>query len=128
MHRLVAPRANLASIRTVVDQRIANCDLQSCLFQEISMRSLIFTLSLLLLPPEAFAQTSAPANSAGSRDPKDIVCKKEAVTGSYARYIKICKTRAQWEGRHSPSEDEAVQADAYQLMDRGRINSCNPAC
>jgi hypothetical protein len=92
------------------------------------MRFLIFTLSLLLLPPEAFAQTSAPSNSEGPRDPKDIVCKKESVTGSYARHIKICKTRAQWEGRHLVGEDEAVQADSYQLMDKGRINSCNPAC
>lgn len=92
------------------------------------MRSLIFTLSLLLLPPEAFAQTAVSANSAGSRGPKDIVCKKEPVTGNLARYVKICKSRAEWEGRRPVSEDEAVQADAYQLMDKGRINSCNPAC
>lgn len=118
---------NLVSVRTAVDQHIANCNLFSCLFRGISMRSLIFTLSFLLLPSNAVAQTSGGVTSTGTRDPKEMVCKKEPVTGNYARYIKICKTRAQWMGRHGVGEDEPVQSDAYQLMDKGRINACSSA-
>ncbi len=57
-----------------------------------------------------------------SKEP--LVCKRESVTGSLARFRKICKTGAQWN-----SAADQASADGQRMQDRGLINSCRtPTC
>lgn len=71
---------------------------------------------LLLMADTTAAPATTPAPVA-----EKLICKREPVTGSLARFRKICKTEAQWLNaqNHAVTESQAMQ-------DRGLINSEAP--
>jgi predicted secreted protein len=65
--------------------------------------------------------SAAPAGSAAPAKPEvpKMICHREEVTGSLARFRKICKTEAQWRGEADRAADTAGR-----LQENGLINSC----
>jgi predicted secreted protein len=79
-------------------------------------------LSLLLMA----AASAAPATPVPQAEPKPepMICKREPVTGSLARFRKICRTESKWR-----QVGEQAQDEARTMQDRGLINSCSsPPC
>ncbi len=73
--------------------------------------------------PAAAAEAPQPADAAeapktadkGEVDPKsEIKCKRQSVTGSRVKRVKVCKTIAQWE-----SDEELNRSSAKDTIDRG---------
>jgi predicted secreted protein len=78
--------------------------------------------SLLL----AATAAAAPATTAPQTEPKPepMICKREPVTGSLARFRKVCRTESKWR-----QVGEQAQDEARNMQDRGLINSCSsPPC
>jgi hypothetical protein len=75
----------------------------------------------LSLPWPSLATEPAPnpAPKLARDDPKRVVCRRLAVTGSLVQTVKICKTNAEWRGQARDAQDEATQ-----MQQRGLINSC----
>lgn len=79
-------------------------------------------LSFLLMA----SATAAPATTVIDTAPKPepMICKREPVTGSLARFRKICRTESKWR-----KVGEQAQDAARDMQDRGLINSCSvPPC
>jgi hypothetical protein len=74
-----------------------------------------------MLPFLLFLMTDTTAAPAPPPVQEKLICKREPVTGSLARFRKICKTEAQWKG----VEDHSYRETAT-LQDHGLINSCEP--
>jgi hypothetical protein len=62
----------------------------------------------------AAAIPAAPATTQPTAPEEKLICKREPVTGSLARFRKICKTATQW----VKSEDSA-STEAQRMQDRG---------
>lgn len=78
----------------------------------------------MLLPILLMATaTAAPATTATDAAPKPepMICKREPVTGSLARFRKICRTESKWR-----LVGEQAQDQSRDLQDRGLINSEAP--
>jgi hypothetical protein len=75
-------------------------------------------LSVLLM-----ATAAAPATTAtdGAPKPDPMICKREPVTGSLARFRKICRTESKWR-----LVGEQAQDQTRDMQDRGLINSEAP--
>ena len=84
------------------------------------MRSLIMlaALSLLTAPALADPTTSAPAKPAKG-SPEEVVCHREAPTGSLVPSKRICMTRAQWQ-----AQADVARSQTQDMEDRGRVTSC----
>lgn len=79
----------------------------------------LLLLSILLMA----TATAAPATSAADAvtKPEPMVCKREPVTGSLARFRKVCRTEAKWR-----LVGERAQDQTRDMQDRGLINSEAP--
>jgi hypothetical protein len=78
----------------------------------------------MLLPILLMATASAaPATTATDTAPKPepMICKREPVTGSLARFRKVCRTESKWK-----MVGEQAQNNAQDMQDRGLINSEAP--
>lgn len=83
------------------------------------MRTLLLFATLLLATP-ALADTPAqPKPAKGS--PEEVVCRRDAETGSLIARRRTCMTRAQWQ-----TQAEAAQAAAERQEELSRINSKAP--
>jgi hypothetical protein len=79
----------------------------------------LLLLSILLMA----TATAAPATPAADTvtKPEPMVCKREPVTGSLARFRKVCRTEAKWR-----LVGERAQDQTRDMQDRGLINSEAP--
>ena len=85
------------------------------------MRSAVIVIALVLGTAPALADPAKqPRPAKGS--PDEVVCHREEVTGSLARFVKTCMTRAQW-----TRQSDVAQSQKQALDDRGSINSCGAA-
>jgi predicted secreted protein len=78
----------------------------------------------MLLPILLMATaTAVPAPTATDTAPKPepMICKREPVTGSLARFRKVCRTESKWR-----SVGEQAQDQTRDMVDRGLINSEAP--
>ena len=82
------------------------------------MRNQILAVTILLtaVPALADPQPAKPKPAKGS--PEEIVCHREAVTGSLVQGRRTCMTRAQRQ-----AQAEAAQAAADGVDEHARINS-----
>lgn len=79
-------------------------------------------ISILLMA----SATAVPATTAAETAPKPepMICKRESVTGSLARYRKVCRSESKWRTVGDQAQDQARD-----MQDRGLINSCAvPPC
>jgi predicted secreted protein len=69
------------------------------------------------------AATAAPATATEEAAPKTerMICKREPVTGSLARFRTICRTESKWRDVGAQAQDQARD-----MQDRGLINSESP--
>ena len=74
-------------------------------------------MSIFLIATGAAATTTTKAEP----PPETMICKREPVTGSLARFRKICRTEAKWR-----SVGDQAQNQAQDMQDRGLINSEAP--
>lgn len=76
-------------------------------------------LSVLLMA----TATAAPATTATdpASKPEAMICKREAVTGSLARFRKVCRTESKWR-----MVSDQTQNQAEDMQNRGLINSEAP--
>jgi hypothetical protein len=65
--------------------------------------------------------TAVPAATEATPKPEAMICKREAVTGSLARFRKICRTESKWR-----LVGDQTQNQAQDMQDRGLINSEAP--
>jgi hypothetical protein len=77
----------------------------------------MMTVLLALAASTLAAPETVPPTTAEEKP----ICKREPVTGSLARFRKVCKTATQWRKVH----DEA-SGEAQGMQDRGLINSEAP--
>lgn len=78
----------------------------------------------MLLPIFLMATaTAAPATTTTEAAPKPeaMICKREPVTGSLARFRKVCRSESKWR-----LVGEQAQNQAQDMQDRGLINSEAP--
>jgi predicted secreted protein len=78
----------------------------------------------MLLPILLMATaTAVPVTTATDTAPKPepMICKREPVTGSLARFRKVCRTESKWR-----SVGEQAQDQTRDMVDRGLINSEAP--
>jgi hypothetical protein len=74
-----------------------------------------------MLPILFLFASAAPSAAPPTTPAEKLVCKREPVTGSLARFRKICRTPSQWSGSADEASDEARR-----MQERGQINSCAP--
>lgn len=79
----------------------------------------LFPILLLATPALADTPSAQPKPAKGS--PEEVVCKREAETGSLIARRRSCMTRAQWQ-----TQAEAAQAAAERQEELSRINSEAP--
>jgi hypothetical protein len=77
----------------------------------------------MMLLPILLMATAAPATTTADATPKPepLICKREPVTGSLARFRKVCRTESKWK-----LVGEQAQNQAQDMQDRGLINSEAP--
>lgn len=78
----------------------------------------------MLLPILLMATaTAAPSTTVAeaTAKPEPMVCKREPVTGSLARFRKICRTESKWR-----LVGEQAQDQSRDMQERGLINSEAP--
>lgn len=78
----------------------------------------------MLLPILLMATAAAtPASTATDAAPKPepMICKREPVTGSLARFRNVCRTQSKWR-----LVGEQAQDQTRDMQDRGLINSESP--
>jgi hypothetical protein len=68
---------------------------------------LISMLALGLATPSWAAPTPDGKSEpqASQENPNEIICRREPVVGSLTKKIKVCKTRAEWQGRNKAPGD-----------------------
>ena len=77
-------------------------------------------LMTILLIATATAAPAATTTGAAAK-PEAMICKREAVTGSLARFRKICMTESKWRAVGAQAQDQTRD-----MQDRGLINSESP--
>lgn len=75
----------------------------------------MFPILLMFMADISSAATTPPPVK------EKLICKREAVTGSLARFRKTCRTEQQWLMVQNMAQDEASG-----MQDRGLINSEAP--
>jgi hypothetical protein len=88
----------------------------------LSTSLLLLALSVGTVMPCALTAgelTTQPQPKLARDDPKRVVCRRLAVTGSLVQTVKMCKTNAEWRGQARDAQDEATQ-----MQQRGLVNSC----
>ncbi len=75
--------------------------------------------SVLLTATAVGAPATVATNTAPKPEP--MICKREPVTGSLARFRKICRTESKWR-----LVGEQAQDQTRDMQDRGLINSEAP--
>lgn len=81
---------------------------------------MLFTILLMA----AAAAPPPPTTAKAEPKPEPMICKREPVTGSLARFRKVCRTESKWR-----QVSEQAQDEARNMQDRGLINSCaSPPC
>lgn len=88
------------------------------------MRQSIVLLLVVVCGTPAMAETPkppppAPKAAAEPRDPDQIICRREPVTGSLARTQRICLKRSQWASQASDTRDANERLEA-----NSRVNAC----
>lgn len=84
------------------------------------MRTLILLTAFAVLSTSVLADATGPSWAKPARGSSDeVVCHRQEVTGSLARMVKTCMTRAQW-----AAQSDAAQAQTAKVEELGRINSC----
>lgn len=85
-------------------------------------------VTLACIAPMALAPVAAHAADAASQqpqlardDPNRVVCRRQEVTGTFTRTVKVCKTNAEW--REQMRNAQEVGTD---MQERGLINSRAP--
>ena len=68
-----------------------------------------------VLAPPLLAESGTKTKSAPARDPNEVVCEKQEVTGSRLATKKVCMTRSQWAQKRRDDRD---------AIDKTQINSC----
>ena len=76
-------------------------------------------ISVLLMATTAAAPATTATDAAPKPEP--MICKREPVTGSLARFRKICRTESKWR-----LVGEQAQDQTRDMLDRGLINSESP--
>jgi hypothetical protein len=64
--------------------------------------SFIAMLAFLCVPGHAEEQKAQPKE----KDPNQVVCRRQEVTGSLVRSTKVCRTRADWERARDDAQKE----------------------
>ena len=81
------------------------------------MRLPFAAILLLGSTPAVADKLATPQPARGA--PEEIVCHREAVTGSLAQFRKTCMTRAGWQ-----RQSDNNQAAARKLDEQGLITTC----
>ena len=76
-------------------------------------------LPILLMAAAAATPATTVADAAPKPEP--MICKREAVTGSLARFRKVCRTESKWRSVGNQAQDQTRD-----IQDRGLINSEAP--
>jgi predicted secreted protein len=78
-----------------------------------------------MLLPILLMATASPATTATATadapKPEPMICKREPVTGSLARFRKVCRSESKWR-----LVGDQAQNQAQDMQDRGLINSEAP--